>query len=56
MDVSIEDAPAFANALTFWDANEVIVHGNGRVIGYVNMWVAGPDKYLLGGWWQIVHG
>ena len=53
---AIEDAPAFANTKIYWVVNEVTAHGNGRVTGYVNTWAAGPDKYLLGGWWQIVHG
>lgn len=53
---AIEDAPAFANTKIYWDVNEVTAHGNGRVTGYVNTWATGADKYLLGGWWQIVHG
>ena len=52
----IEDAPAFANTKIYWDVNEVVAHGNGRVSGYVNTWASGADKYLLGGWWQVVHG
>jgi len=53
---AIEDAPAFANTKIYWGVNKVTAHGNGRVTGYVNTWAAGADKYLLGGWWQIVHG
>lgn len=53
---AIEDAPTFANTKIYWDANEVTAHGNGKVTGYVNTWTSGADKYLLGGWWQIVHG
>ena len=33
-----------------------VAHGNGRVSGYVNTWASGADKYLLGGWWQVIHG
>ena len=53
---AMEDAPAFANTKIYWDVNEVTAHGNGRVTGTVNTWADGPDEYLLGGWWQIVHG
>lgn len=53
---AVEDAPAFANTKIYWHVNEVTAHGNGRVTGYVNTWASGADKYLLGGWWQIVHG
>ena len=52
----MEDAPAFANTKIYWDVNEVTAHGYSRVTGYVNTWAAGVDKYILGGWWQIVHG
>ena len=53
---AIEDAPALSNTKIYWDVNEVTAHGNGSVTGYVNTWAAGADKYLLEGWWQIVHG
>ena len=53
---AVEDAPAFANTKIYWDVNEVTAHGNGHVTGTVNTWASGADQYLLGGWWQIVHG
>jgi hypothetical protein len=53
---AVEDAPAFANTKIYWRVNKITAHGNGRVTGTVHTWASGADRYLLGGWWQIVHG
>ncbi len=53
--LAVEDAPAFQNTQILWADNVVTGYANGRVTGSAQTWAWGPDKNLLGGWWQIVH-
>jgi hypothetical protein len=52
---AIEDAPAFQNTQILWADNVVTAYPNGSVSGSARTAAIGPDKNLLGGWWQIVH-